>query len=137
MDWSTAEFTLFALLVIGSAIVGTCALLGGVMVVVSRPLVGFRVPFRSAFKAAAATMVVTVLLRAIGAVLASVAGPLVGTAVVLAGAIYFLAWYLEQYVPRPDGTPLGPQYGYRLASVNAIMLVIINLVALGLVSGLR
>lgn len=132
MDWDGIRRTSLAVAFMVTVFAGTCALASGVMVLLSRRLVGFRVPFVAAFKAVAATMVVTIFLRGIGGRVEEAIGFGVGWAVALAGVIYFLGWYLDRYVPRPDGTPLGRADGYRLALVYAGFAVVLNLAALAM-----
>ena len=129
MDWDGVGRTSLVVTIMITAFAAICALASGVMVLLSRRLVGFRVPFIAAFKAVAATMVVTIFLRGIGGRIEEAIGYGVGWAVALAGVIYFLGWYLDRYVPRPDGTPLGRADGYRLALVYAGFALVLNLVA--------
>lgn len=135
MDWDGIGRTSLLVTIMIAALAGICALATGVMVLLSRRLVGFRVPFVAAFKAIAATMVVTMFLRGIGGKIEEAIGFGVGAAVALAGVIYFLGWYLDRYVPRPDGTPLGRADGYRLALVYAVFAVVLYLVARAMVDG--
>jgi hypothetical protein len=133
MDWDGIGGTTLVVTIMITALAGICALASGVMVLMSRRLVGFRVPFVAAFKAVAATMVVTIFLRGIGGWIEEAIGFGVGWAVALAGVIYLLGWYLDRYVPRPDGTPLGRADGYRLALVYAGFAGVLNLVAVAMV----
>jgi hypothetical protein len=129
MDWDGIGRTSFAVTIMIATFAAICALGSGLIVGLSRRLVGFRVPFVAAFKAVVATVIVTIFLRGIGGRINEVIGFGVGSAVMLAGVIYFLAWYLDRYVPRPDGTPLGRADGYRLALAYGALLIVLNLVA--------
>ena len=129
MDETGIGRTIFAVTIMIATFVGICGLVSGVMVGLSKRLVGFRVPFVAMFKAVVATVFVTIFLRGIGGRINEAIGFGVGSAVMLAGVIYFLAWYLDRYVPHPDGTPLGRADGYRLALVYGALLFVLNLVA--------
>ena len=129
MDWAkTGNMIGFAALMI-AVFVGVCALSAGLMVGLSRRLVGFRVPFKGAFQAVLATIVVTVFIRGIGLKINELVGYGVGSALTLVAVIYFLAWYLDRHVPRPDGTPLGRGNAYFLAGVHAVVMVVVSVVA--------
>jgi hypothetical protein len=133
MDWKDIGWTTFALVSALAALAGWCALAAGVLVGLSKRLVGFRVPFMAAFKAVAATVVVTMLLRVVGGPIGKAISFGVGWAVMLAGVIYFLAWYFDRFVQRPDGTPFGRADGYRLAVVYALLTVFAGLTALAVI----
>ena len=135
MNWDSIGHTSLVVTIMITAFAGLCALASGVMVLLSRRLVGFRVPFVAAFKAVAATMVVAIFLRGLGGRVEEAIGFGIGWAVALAGVIYFLGWYLDRYVPRPDGTPLGRADGYRLAMVYAGFALVLNLIALAMANG--
>jgi hypothetical protein len=129
MNWNDTESTLFAVVALIAGLTVYSALAAGVLVGVSKRLVGFRVPFMAASKAVAATVVVTMLLRGVGRAIDQAFGFGVGWAVALAGVIYFLAWYFDRYVQRPNGTALGRDYGYRLAFVYAVIMVVASTLA--------
>ena len=129
MDRGDIGTTIFAVTMLVAGVAGLCLLAAGAIFGLSRRLAGFRLPFMSAFKAVAASMVVSLLLRGVGGMIDRAVGFGIGWALAFAGVIYFLAWYLDRYVSRPDGTPLGRGDGYRLALVYAVFMLVLSLVA--------
>lgn len=137
MDWTGSGRVILGLALLTATVTGLSALSAGLLVGLSERLVGFRVPFIGPFKAVTATIVVGFILRGIGRALNNAVGFGVGSALMLLGMIYFLAWYLDRNVPRPDGTPLGRDGAYRLAGVHAVFVVVVWVLAYALTGAYR
>lgn len=137
MDWpKSGNMIGFAALIV-AVFVGIVTLSAGLMVGLSPRLIGFRVPFKGAFQAVLATIVVTMFIRGIGGKVDELVGYGVGSALTLIGVIYFLAWYLDRHVPRPDGTPLGRGDAYFLAGVHALVMVVVSALAYTLIGTMQ